>query len=1685
MKLTLFKSSRRLFSFIGILISFYCTQVFAQSGLTFDWANKIGGTGNEIVRDIKFSDSGFFYITGNFQQTVDFDPGADVSNLVATSGNDIFLAKYTSAGNLVWAFKIGGTGDDIGRGIAIGQNDTVIVVGHFSNTNVDFDPGSGTALLSASSNADGFVAKYAPDGAFVWARSLSGTANQFVYDVDIAADQSIVLCGETSNTITFNGSSPGTSFSANILSAPDPFFAKYSRNGEPTLGLVIRIGGGGDYAQAVKIDANNDIYLSGAFTTTADFDFNNTTDLTSQSSNNADGFLAKYTSSGAYLWAKRVYSNNNSTVGNNDIVADIALASGGGVYIAGQYYGVGIFETLQYTSTNTNATGFLAKYASNGTPDWVRPFIGSTDAQTRMRGINTDDSGNLYGVGVINGNGTVDFDGSANTFSQSIGNGNSPRLFIIKYSNSGDFNWVNTFGTNPIESFALDIDNSNSLYLGGYYNIAGNVDFDFGSGVQNLSASTGEDIFLAKYSQCSVPDNPTVINSVRDTICTDENTVVLTTPLVPNATSYQWTLAPLWTGTSTTNQITVNRGTATATNNTFSVRAVNACGVSVLSASKTITRVDRPTVGTAINGNSSVCQNGNISFTVTGMSFGNNWVWNLPQGVNIVTQNYATRTITLQFTNAGSIDIEVANANGCDTSAFISKTITVNPAPNAAISGPGISCNSALVTLTASGGNTYQWNNGLGTGAVKTFSPLGTNTFSVTVTDASGCTATASQLVTVVSNPTASITPASASICAGESILLTASGGNSYAWSNSGGSNAQATFSPASTTTYTVTVTDANGCTNTASRQVTVNAAPNASITPSTASVCTGESITLTASGGTSYAWSNSGGNNAAATFSPATNTTYTVTVTGTGGCTATASQLVTVNAIPTASISPATAIICSGGNINLTASGGNSYAWSNGGSNNATANFAPTTNTTYTVTVTGTGGCTATASRLVTVNATPVAAITPTTVTICNGESTTLTASGGNSYAWSNGGGNNAAATFSPTTNTTYTVTVTGAGGCTATASRLVTVNATPVAAITPATVSICNGESATLTASGGGTYAWSNGGGSNAAATFSPTTNTTYTVTVTSANNCTASASRLVTVNTNPTATISPSSASICDGESTVLTASGGGTYAWSNTPGNGPSISVSPNQTTSYSVTVTAANSCTATASATITVNPIPNAAINGPTTICSGLSATLTAGGGNSYAWSNGGTTTAITVSPTSTTTYTVTVTGTGNCTASASQTISVQSAPTATISGNTTICNGESTTLTANGGNTYEWSNGATSASIIVSPTSNTTYTVTVSIGANCTASESITVTVNQPSALTQLTETICQGSSYTFDGNTLTQANTYTATFTNAAGCDSTVELTLNVTPANVTRLDTTVCDGATINFFSQTITQGGLYTETLQTTAGCDSIVELNVTYLNPIATTVNAQICNGQTYEFDGQQLNQSNTYTATFTSTQGCDSTVTLNLNVVSEITETVNASICDGDSYAFDGQQLTIADTYTATFLSAGGCDSVVTLNLTVNPLPQPTVTANNADLSTETFATYQWQLNGNDIQGADQQTYTATQNGDYSVVVTDANGCENTSNAVNVTVVSVANYDLGFAVYPNPTTGIINIETAINNAEINIISLEGKVVFSKKATTNNTTIDITALAHGMYIIEVKAENSISRVRVVKE
>jgi Secretion system C-terminal sorting domain len=547
----------------------------------------------------------------------------------------------------------------------------------------------------------------------------------------------------------------------------------------------------------------------------------------------------------------------------------------------------------------------------------------------------------------------------------------------------------------------------------------------------------------------------------------------------------------------------------------------------------------------------------------------------------------------------------------------------------------------------------------------------------------------------------------------------------------------------------------------------------------------------LTASGGTSYAWSN--GTTTASLSNVTANGTYTVTVSN-NGCTSTASKVVSVTPLPVAAITASgTTALCAGGSVSLTASGGTNYAWSNGVFGATLQNL--TTGGNYTVTVSN-GSCTSVAAKNITVSPVPVATITASgATTFCQGSSVNLTASGGTIYNWSNGA---TTATLSNiTTAGKYTVTVSN-GNCTATAVQNIAVSSTPIAAITASgATAFCQGGSVNLTASGGTNYAWSNG--ATTATISNITTSGSYVVTI-SNGNCTTTGTQNVTITPLPVAKITASGlTTFCTGGSVNLTASGGTAYAWSN----GATTAKLSNVNTAATYTVTVSDgACKVNTSLAIVVNIAPPANItaSGATALCTGGSVSLTASGGVSYLWSTGATTATLTNLAASNN-YIVTVTGSNGCKSTATQSITMNPMPTATItaSGPITTCEGSGLTLTATGGTAYAWSTGATTATISNLTISNM-YVVTVTNG-GCSATAIQPVTV-MPAPSVVMTSTASNGTNgtatakatggkppYIYDWNnnatnyTLIglDAGIYTVTVTDANGCTKTAEIEVSV----------------------------------------------------------------------------------------------------------------------------------------------------------------------------------------------------------------------------------------------------------------------------------------------------------------
>jgi len=665
-----------------------------------------------------------------------------------------------------------------------------------------------------------------------------------------------------------------------------------------------------------------------------------------------------------------------------------------------------------------------------------------------------------------------------------------------------------------------------------------------------------------------------------------------------------------------------------------------------------------PAVSIAItSGSNPSCTGNSITFTATPTNGGTTpaYQWKV-NGSNVGTNSTAFSSSTLVSTNTVTC-VMTSNASCANPTTATSNAVmmTVNPFPTPTVTAsPSFTiCAGKSATLTASGGSSYNWNTGATTAAV-TVAPTANTGYSVTVTSA-GCSVVATRTVTVNASPAVSIaTSPSSTICSGASVTLTASGGTTYTW-NTGATTAAVTVTPASTTGYTATVTNANGCSAVATKTITVNASPSINVSSSSSggggALATGG--TITTSGAYTIHTFTTGG-----TFTPSSNLNveYLVAAGGGGGgkpgyggdaggggggagglrtgtlsVTAT-SYAITVGAGGAGGAGTPGIKGTNGGNsifstITAAGGGGGGAAWTganaggsgggasydgssggaaspagqgNAGGNGLSGNFAgaggggagAAGNNPGGSGTSGTGGNGGTGSA---------SSITGTSVTYAagGGGGTYLTStpgSGGSSIGGN--GGSNGANGANGVANTGS-----GGGGGGANASPSASGNGGSGASgiviiryLTP--VSSCGGTT-TLTASGASTYAWSPSTGLNSTtgavvvATLAATT--VYTVTGTNANGCTALATKTVTVGA-PTVTVTPASAAICNGSSITLTAGGASTYVWSPSTGlsaaTGSSVIASPTATITYSVTGTDAGGCTATAVKTVTVNASPS-------------------------------------------------------------------------------------------------------------------------------------------------------------------------------------------------------------------------------------------------------------------------------------------------------------------------------------------------------------------------------------------------------------------------------------------------------------------------------------------------------------
>jgi hypothetical protein len=464
--------------------------------------------------------------------------------------------------------------------------------------------------------------------------------------------------------------------------------------------------------------------------------------------------------------------------------------------------------------------------------------------------------------------------------------------------------------------------------------------------------------------------------------------------------------------------------------------------------------------------NPTICAGQTTTLTAGG---GTTYTWNPGTGLSSTTGS----TVTASPTVTTAYQVSSINSYSCTGYTFF--TITVNPIPTPTlVAGPTTICPGNTSTLTASGLTTYSWTPSTALSCTNCANPAATPTTTTTYTvsgvNSNGCLGTGIITLTVTPLPTLTLTATPNPVCSNQSSGLNASGASTYTWMPSSSLSCSVCASPSANpgtpTIYTVTGTDVNGCVGTNTLTLNVNPAPVISVSVSPASVCVGQSATLTASGATSYTWSTGATTPAiSGTVNVAGLKSYTVTGTNSYGCVSALVYTVYVNPLPTLTVVASPPIICSGAST-LTASGASTYTWSsNAGSvTTSTAVVTPLFTNTYTVSGTSASGCSASNTVSVVVASPPTISLgggkgSGFSSTICTGTSTTITAMGASTYSWSPSSSlsssTGTSVVASPTITTTYSVVGTATTGCTATATVTITVQTSTCTGTPPPTYS------------------------------------------------------------------------------------------------------------------------------------------------------------------------------------------------------------------------------------------------------------------------------------------------------------------------------------------------------------------------------------------------------------------------------------------------------------------------------------------------------------------------------------------------------------------------------------------------------------------------------------------------------
>tara|TARA_R110002050_G_scaffold74772_6_gene160330 strand:- start:97236 stop:99518 length:2283 start_codon:yes stop_codon:yes gene_type:complete len=467
-----------------LLIVFKTIFLFSQEPL-FEWGHSFGGIGFDFAQKIVIDNNDNVISTGYYNDSVDFDPSANVDNRTTVGYDEIFIQKLNSDGELVWIKSIGGLNYDVGHSIITDSNDNIFITGHFNGT-VDFDPNIGVVNLTANGSYDDiFVFKLNVNGELLWVKQVGGASFEEGLSIALDLDDNVYTTGYFSGAIDFD---PGSGI--HLLTSGGIFLQKLDNDGNFIWAKNMTGGTGLTRGKSISTDSNNNIYIGGDFSGTVDFDPGpNTINLTA---NSTDAFITKINSDGDFIWAKQIGGDHS------DILNELIVDYNDDLYITGYFIqsadfdpGPGVFNLTNGYSPDI----YVLKLNLDGEFLWVKQF-GGLNSQNKGEGIATDLIGNVFVTGTFAD--MIDFNPSPDT-NNLTATGYSDS-FILKLDSNGDYVWAQQVGgNNSTVGKSIAVDNNtdgNDIIVTGAHKAT--IDIDPTKNTNNLTSNGYNDFFILK-----------------------------------------------------------------------------------------------------------------------------------------------------------------------------------------------------------------------------------------------------------------------------------------------------------------------------------------------------------------------------------------------------------------------------------------------------------------------------------------------------------------------------------------------------------------------------------------------------------------------------------------------------------------------------------------------------------------------------------------------------------------------------------------------------------------------------------------------------------------------------------------------------------------------------------------------------------------------------------------------------------------------------------------------------------------------------------------------------------------------------------------------------------------------------------------------------------------------------------